>query len=162
MQGDADALERDVDALGAMVRESAELREMLASPVLSRDEQGRAMAAVAEQGGLSETMTNTLRLMASKRRLFVVPAFVRVLEDMLAEQKGQVTAQIRTATQLSDDQRSRLAEALKGETGRDVKLDVEVDESLVGGMVVRLGSKMIDTSVRAKLAALQNTMKEVR
>lgn len=159
---DLDALERDVTALGEAVRESADLRDALASPVLSRSEQEGAISAVAGPLGLSEAMTNTLRLMASKRRLFVVPAFVRVLEDKLADEKGQMTAQVRAAQPLSDDQRGRLAEALKGQAGRDVKLDVEVDESLIGGLVVRLGSQMIDTSVRAKLAALQNTMKEVR
>lgn len=159
---DLGTLQRDVDALGAAVRESGDLREMLASPVLSRDQQEGAIGAVAEKLGVSETLRSTLRLMARKRRLFVVPAMVRRLEDMLAEARGEVRALVRSAKPLSDDQRERLEQALRGEAGRDVRLDVEVDEALIGGLVVRLGSQMIDTSVRAKLAALQNTMKEVR
>ena len=117
---------------------------------------------MADKLGLGETMVNTLKLMAAKRRLFVVPQLVRALEDRLAEERGEVTAQVRTAKPLSDQQRDMLSAALKESTGRDVVLDVEVDEALIGGLVVRLGSQMIDTSIRAKLGALQNTMKEVR
>ena len=160
--GDLDRLRADVDALGAALRDSADLRDALASPVLSRDEQGRAIDAVAEGLGLGGTLRNTLKLMAAKRRLFVVPQMVRALEARLADDRGEVTAVVRAAKPLSDGQRGRLSEALKDSTGRDVVLDVEVDETLIGGLVVRLGSQMIDTSLRAKLGALQNTMKEVR
>lgn len=155
-------LSSDVGTLGAAVRESSDLREVLASPVLSRDEQGRAVDAVAERLGLGRTMRNVLALMASKRRLFVVPQMVRALEARLADDRGEVTARVRSARPLSDGQRAALADALKGSTGRDVVLDVEVDEALIGGLVVQLGSRMIDTSIRAKLGALQNTMREVR
>ena len=90
--GDFDRLATDVSALGEAVRGSADLREALSSPILSRDEQGRAIVAVAEKLNLSETMQNALALMASKRRLFVVPQMVRALEDRLAGEKGEVTA----------------------------------------------------------------------
>lgn len=157
-----DALRSDVETLGAAVRGSADLREALDSPILSRGEQGRAIGAVAEKLGLGETMRNVLALMASKRRLFVVPQMIRALEARLADDRGEVTAQVRAARPLDDAQRARLADALKESTGNDVVLDVEVDEALIGGLVVRLGSRMIDTSIRAKLGAMQNTMKEVR
>ena len=160
--GDLDRLEADASALDAAIRESGDLREVLSSPVLSRDVQSGAIAAVAAKMGLGETLANTLKLMAAKRRLFVAPALVARLREMLAAEKGEVTAQVRAATALDDGQRARLAEALKASTGKDVNLEVTVDEGLIGGLVVRLGSQMIDTSIRAKLAALQNTMKEVR
>ena len=159
---DLGTLRSDVDALGAAIRDSADLRDALGSPVLSRDEQGRAIAAVAEGLGLGATMRNVLALMASKRRLFVVPQMIRSLEAMLADERGEVTARVRSAKPLDEKQRGRLAEALRASTGRDVVLDVEVDEALIGGLVVQLGSQMIDTSIRAKLGALQNTMREVR
>ncbi|WP_311200376.1 F0F1 ATP synthase subunit delta [Jannaschia sp. W003] len=159
---DLGKLEADVAALDEAIRGSSDLREVLRSPVIGRAEQANAVAAVAGALGLGDTMTNTLRLMAQKRRLFVAPALVEALKLRLEDQRGEVTAKVHAAQALSDDQRERLAAALKASTGRDVKLDVTVDESLIGGLVVRMGSKMIDTSIRAKLDALQNTMKEVR
>ncbi len=160
--GQLDRLSQDADTLSEATKASPDLRELLSSPVVSRSEQAAAIAAVADKLGLSDTMKNTLALMASKRRLFVVPQMLTALEGMLADDRGEVTAQVRAAQPLDDDQRARLADALKASTGRDVKVDVTVDDSLIGGLVVRLGSRMIDTSIRAKLDALQNTMKEVR
>ena len=160
--GDLKALEADVATLDAAIRESGDLRDAMASPVLTRAEQEGAIAAVAAKLGLGDTLTNTLRLMASKRRLFVAPALVEALKARLADDKGEVTAEVRSATALSDAQRTKLAEALKASTGKDVAIEVTVDEALIGGLVVKVGSQMIDTSIRAKLAALQNTMKEVR
>ena len=160
--GDLGKLEADAAALDAAIRGSSDLREALSSPVLGRAEQEGAIGAVAAKLGLGEVLSNTLRLMARKRRLFVAPALVARLKDMLADEKGEVTAQVRAATALSREQEARLAEALKASTGRDVNVEVTVDAALIGGMVVRVGSKMIDTSIRAKLDALENTMKEVR
>ncbi|WP_043917709.1 F0F1 ATP synthase subunit delta [Jannaschia aquimarina] len=160
--GDLKKLEADVTALDEAVRASSDLRDVLSSPVLTRDDQARAMGAVAEKLGLGDTLANTLRLMAAKRRLFVVPAMIAQLKDMLADERGEVTAQVRAAKALTNAQTDALAAALKQSTGKDVRLDVTVDEGLIGGLVVRLGSQMIDTSIRAKLNALQNTMKEVR
>ena len=158
---DLGALESDVDALNAALDASADLRDLINSPVYSRDAQGKAIAAVAEKMGLSGTVTNTLKLMASKRRLFVLPQLVTALRGLIADEKGEVTADVRTATALSAEQEKTLAETLKGSVGKDVKMDITVDESLIGGLIVRVGSKMIDTSIRSKLMSLQNTMKEV-
>ena len=160
--GDLAALESDVAALDEAIRASSDLRDAMASPVLSRTEQEAAIGAVASKLGLGATLSNTLRLMARKRRLFAAPALVESLRAMLADEKGEVTAQVRAATPLSDDQRARLADALKASTGKAVNVEVTVDEALIGGLVVRVGSRMIDTSIRAKLDALQNSMKEVR
>ena len=100
-------------------------------------------------------------LMASKRQLFVLPQLVSSLRAMIAEEKGEVTAEVASATALSAEQSERLANALSASAGKDVKIVATVDESLIGGLVVKIGSKMIDTSIRSKLMALQNIMKEV-
>ncbi|WP_298436244.1 F0F1 ATP synthase subunit delta [uncultured Jannaschia sp.] len=160
--GDLKKLESDVTALDDAIAASPELRDVLTSPVVSRGDQGNALAGLASKMGLTDTVSNVLALMASKRRLFVVPQMVKTLKDMLADERGEVTAEVRTAKALSKAQSDKLASTLKASTGKDVNLDVTVDDALIGGLVVKIGSRMIDTSIRAKLNALQNTMKEVR
>jgi F-type H+-transporting ATPase subunit delta len=155
------ALETDTTALTETLAASEDLRAMIASPIVSREDQGRAMAAIGARLGLSALTANTLALMADKRRLFVLPQFVARLADLIAEEKGEVTAEVTAARTLTAAQSKKLAETLKARVGKTVKLKTTVDESLIGGLVVKLGSTMIDTSVKAKLAALQNAMKEV-
>ncbi len=155
------ALEGDIDALDAALADSADLRDLIASPIYSRDEMQAGIAAVASAMGLGALVANTLALMASKRRLFVVPQMIRALRAMIAEQKGEVTADVVSAKALTKTQSDKLAKALAAAIGKDVKLNAAVDESLIGGLVVKVGSKMIDTSIRSKLNTLQNTMKEV-
>ncbi len=155
------ALEADADALGAALATSPELAAMIASPVISREDQGAAMAAIAKKMKLSALTANTLALMAQNRRLFVLPALVADVLARIAAEKGEVTAEVTSAAALSADQAKKLAATLKKRVGKDVKLKTAVDESLIGGLVVKLGSTMIDTSVKSKLAALQNAMKEV-
>ncbi|MBK5934627.1 ATP synthase F1 subcomplex delta subunit [Rhodovulum imhoffii] len=155
-------LEADVEALAAALAGSDDLRKMISSPVYTREDQARAAAAVASKMGLGQQMASTLGLMASKRRLFTLPQFVTALRAMISAHKGEVTAEVVSAKPLSEAQSGKLAAALKSKAGKDVKINASVDESLIGGLVVKLGSKMIDTSVRARLNALQNTMKEVR
>ncbi len=156
-----DALAADVAALGDALDASADLRELIASPVYSRAQQETAIEALAKSMGLSLPMANGLALMAVKRRLFALPQLLVQLSVLIAEAKGEVTADVTSAAPLSTAQETALSTALAEKTGKIVKLNVAVDESLIGGMIVRLGSQMIDTSVRAKLASLQNTMKEV-
>ncbi len=160
--GDLKTLGRDVAALDEALKTSPELRDVLSSPILSREEQGGAIGAVAAKMGLDPVLTNTLKLMAAKRRLFVAPQMLEALADMLAADAGEVTAQVRAPKPLTQSQSDKLIAALKASSGKDVNLNVTVDDALIGGLVVKIGSKMIDTSVRAKLNALQNTMKEVR
>ena len=156
-----DALERDIDTLESALNDSEDFRALIHSPIYSRDDQARAIAALADKMGLSDTVASSLKLMSSKRRLFVLPHLMAVLRGMIADEKGEVTAEVQAARALSDDQSTKLVETLKASVGKTVKMNVTVDESLIGGLIVRVGSKMIDTSVRSKLAALQNTMKEV-
>ena len=154
-------LEAGNDVLEAALRDSDDLRTMIASPLYSRAEQSAAIAGVAEKLGLPALLQNTLSLMASKRRLFVLPQLVTALRERIAEEKGEVTAEVRSATALTDAQLEDLKGVIGKSVGKDVKLNTSVDESLIGGLVVKVGSKMIDTSIRSKLNALQNTMKEV-
>ena len=160
-QGAIDALEADVAALEAALADSAELSAVIASPVYGRDETQAAIAAVADAMGVHAITGNALRLMASKRRLFVLPALLRELRARIAEHKGEVTAEVASAKALTKTQSDKLQKALSTAVGRDVQLKATVDESLIGGLVVKVGSTMIDTSIRAKLNTLQNTMKEV-
>jgi F-type H+-transporting ATPase subunit delta len=155
------SLESDIDALDAAMSDSDALRMMVHSPVYTRAAQQAGITAVAEKMGLSPMFRNTLALMASKRRLFVLPQLVTRLRAMIADEKGEVTAEVRSAQPLSDGQTKKLAETLTKQVGKHVKIVTTVDESLIGGLVVKVGSRMIDTSIAAKLANLQNAMKEV-
>lgn len=155
------ALEKDVEALDGALAASADLRTVISSPVYTRDDQGRAIAAIAAKMGLSQVLTGTLGLMAQNRRLFVLPQLLSALRDMIAAEKGEVTAEVWSAQPLTAAQSKDLAASLKKTVGKTVKLKAAVDDSLIGGLIVKVGSKMIDTSIRSKLASLQNAMKEV-
>lgn len=159
--GAIDALEADTGALKSALDDSPEFGAMISSPVYSRDEQSSAISKIAEKMGLGGLTANTLALMADKRRLFVLPQLVDALAAKIADHKGEMTADVMSAKALTATQEKKLAETLKKQTGKDVKLNTTIDESLIGGLVVKVGSKMIDSSIRSKLANLQNAMKEV-
>lgn len=160
-QGGLDQLAAQLDGLRTALADSADLRTLITSPLYSREQQETAIAAIAAKMGLSVTLTNTLRLMAQNRRLFVLPQLVARLGELIAEARGEVTAEVVSAAALSAEQQKRLTETLAAKSGKTVKLNTSVDESLIGGMIVKLGSQMIDSSIRSKLASLQNAMKEV-
>ena len=155
------AVEKDLDALDAALGESADLTAMIASPVYSRSDQAKAVTALATKMGLSTMIAGALGVMAEKRRLFILPQFVSGLRAAIAEDKGEVTAEVTAAKAMTKAQQDKLAKALKASVGKDVKIKLAVDESLIGGLVVKVGSKMIDSSIRSRLNALQNSMKEV-
>jgi F-type H+-transporting ATPase subunit delta len=154
-------LESDIDALDAAIEGSADLGALITSPLYSREEQANALMALAKKMKLSAIVTNTLALMASNRRLFTLPQLISALRDRIAEEKGEVTAEVVSAKALTKTQADKLAKTLKAQIGKTVKINTTVDESLIGGLIVKVGSKMIDTSIASKLSALQNTMKEV-
>ncbi|MGJ8603221.1 MAG: F0F1 ATP synthase subunit delta [Marivita sp.] len=154
-------LESNLDDLSAALAGSPDLVDLIHSPVYSRDQQSGAIAAISAKMGLTPTMQNVLSLMASKRRLFVVPQMITRLRDLIAEEKGEVTADVASAIKLTAAQTKDLAKTLKDKIGKDIKINATVDESLIGGLVVKVGSMMIDSSVRTKLNSLQNAMKEV-
>jgi len=155
------AIENDLDGLTAALADSADFNALINSPIYTRDEQGNAISALAMKMKLSPVMSNTLSLMASKRRLFVLPQLVKALRDQIAEDKGEVAADVVSAKPLTKTQADKLAKSLKERLGKTVTINATVDETLIGGLIVKVGSKMIDTSIRSKLNSLQNVMKEV-
>ena len=154
-------LESGLDDLSTALADSAELRDLISSPVISREDQGKAIAQVANTMGLQPVLKNVLGLMAENRRLFVLPQLLDQLRAMLAEEKGEVTAEVVSAKALTKTQSEKLSKTLAARVGKDVKINATVDEALIGGLVVKVGSKMIDTSIASKLSSLQNAMKEV-
>ena len=154
-------LENDIDALAEVVESSADFRNLISSPIYSREQQGAAVAAIAKKMGLSKLTAGTLGLMAENRRLFVVPAMIKAVRAMIADEKGEITAEVTAAKALTKTQSDKLAKALKEAVGKDVNINVAVDEDIIGGLIVKVGSRMIDSSIRSKLSNLKNSMKEV-
>nr|WP_203583253.1 F0F1 ATP synthase subunit delta [Ruegeria sp. PrR005] len=158
---DLKGLETGINDLAAALAESADLRGLIASPLVSRTEQEAAITAIAKKMKLGAVLTNSLGLMAQKRRLFVLPQLLKALQDALAEERGEVTAEVTSAKALTKTQIDKLTKTLSERVGKSVTINATVDEALIGGLVVKVGSKMIDSSIRSKLNSLQNAMKEV-
>ncbi len=154
-------VEADMIALDAALSDSADLRAMIASPVFTREDMGAAIKAIAERMELCREVAGTLGLMAANRRLFVLPGMVAGVRALIAADRGEITAEVTSAQPLSEAQTDALRAALREGAGKDVELAVTVDPSLIGGLVVKVGSRMVDSSIRSKLANLQNIMKEV-
>lgn len=159
--GSIDMLSDGIDVLAAALDASDDLREVITSPIISREDQTRAIAELSKRLGLPAALANTLSLMGQNRRLFTLPQLIARLRDMIAEARGEVTADVVSAQPLSKKQSERLQATLAEKSGKTVKLNARVDETLIGGMIVKLGSQMIDSSIKSRLGALQNAMKEV-
>ena len=155
------ALEKDFDALGVALIESTDFGELITNPVYSRDQLATAVAAIGKKMKLTPIVANTLGLMAQNRRLFVLPQLISTVKGMIAIERGEVSAEVTAAKKLTKAQSDKLAKTLKLTFGKDVIVNVSVDESLIGGLIVKVGSKMIDSSIKSKLSNLQNAMKEV-
>ena len=155
------AVEADLDALTAALADSAELRDVITSPIYSREESGDSMTAVAKKMGLGDLVTNTLGLLAEKRRLDVLPEVIQGVKALAADARGEITADVTAAKKMTKAQQDALVKSLTSSLGKDVTLNVSIDESIIGGLIVKVGSKMIDTSIASKLSNLQNVMKEV-
>lgn len=156
-----DAVEVNLQDLSSALEQSDDLRKVINSPIFNRVEQGAAMLGIARKLNFSIVIQNTLALMASKRRLFVLPAMIKQLNALIAAEKNEVNADVVCSKALTKTQSARLAKAIASSVDKIVKINVTVDESLVGGLTVKVGSKMIDTSIRSKLNSLHNAMKEV-
>jgi F-type H+-transporting ATPase subunit delta len=155
-----DALKADLDKFETMLAESPELKRLVRSPVFSADAQSKALAAVLDRAGVSGIAANFLKVLTANRRLFAVVDVIRAFRALVANFKGEVTADVTVAEQLSDRNLDALKAALKSVTGKDVTLDVNVDPSIIGGLVVKLGSRMVDSSLRTKLNSIKHAMKE--
>ena len=155
-----DAVKADLDRFEAMLTDSADLKRLVRSPVFSADSQSRALAAVLDQAVISGTAANFLKVLTANRRLFAVSDVIRAFRALVARFKGEATADVTVAEPLSDRNLGVLKTALKSMTGKDVALNVNVDPSIIGGLVVKLGSRMVDSSLRTKLNSIKHAMKE--
>jgi len=163
LAGESKSLEQaeaDLGTMQAALDDSADLQSLIKNPMYTRAQQGAAMAAVCDKAGVSDLVKNVIGLMASKRRLFVLPEMIAGFQALMADHRGEVSAEVTAARPMSETQIAALGEQIKGAIGKDVKLNVTVDESIIGGLVVKVGSKMIDSSIRSRLNSLQNVMKE--
>ena len=152
----------DLERFDGLVAESADLTRLVRSPVFSAAEQSQALSAVVERAGIAGLAAKFLKLVTANRRLFAVRDMVRAFRELVAEHKGEATAEITVAEQLKDDHLAALRSALKAVSGKDVDLAVKIDPAIIGGLVVKLGSRMVDSSLRTKLNAIRHAMKEAR
>lgn len=155
-----DAVKADLERFDALIAESPDLTRLVRSPVFSEDEQGKALAAVLAKAGISGIAANVLKLLVANRRLFVVRDVIKGFRALVARFKGEASAEVTVAEPLSDKNLDALKTALKAVTGKDVDLNVKVDPSIIGGLVVKLGSRMVDSSLRTKLNSIKHAMKE--
>ncbi len=160
--GSIDAVKADLDRLSAMMAESEDLTRLVKSPVFTADEQLKAVTAILEKAEISGLAGNFVKLVAKNRRLFGLPAMIADYAALVAAHRGEVTAKVTVASSLSDDQLAALKNTLGQKTGKDVNLDVTVDPSILGGLIVKLGSRMVDASLKTKLNSIRHAMKEVR
>ena len=158
-----DAVKADLDRFGGMIDDSPELARLVRSPVFTADEQTRALTAVLDKAGITGLAANFLQLVASNRRLFSISQIVRAFRSLVARHKGEVTAQVTVAEKLSDKNIDALKGALKTVTGgKDIDFDVKIDPAIIGGLIVQVGSRMVDSSLRTKLNSIKLAMKEAR
>ena len=153
-------MKADLDEFDAMLSESADLKRLVRSPVFSADAQLKALNAVLERAGISGISANFLKVLTANRRLFAVSDVIRAFRALVAQFKGEATADVTVAETLSDKNLDALKTALKSVTGKDVALNLKVDPSIIGGLVVKLGSRMVDSSLRTKLNSIKHAMKE--
>jgi F-type H+-transporting ATPase subunit delta len=157
-----DAVAADLERFDALVAESPDLLRLVRSPVFRADEQSKALKAILDQAGISGLAANFLLFITRKRRLFAVRDMIKAYKALVARHKGELVAEVTAAERLSDTHLAALRDALKSVTRRDVKVDLKVDPAIIGGLVVKLGSRMIDSSLRTKLNAIKLAMKEAR
>ncbi|MEZ5785338.1 MAG: F0F1 ATP synthase subunit delta [Xanthobacteraceae bacterium] len=156
-----DAVRADLDRFNKLISESPDLERLVRSPVFTAEEQTRALGAVLSQAEIGGLAGNFLKLVASNRRLFAVRDMIRAFRALVARHKGEVTAEVTVADELNPGRLEEIKAALSAVTGKDVQVDVKIDPSIIGGLVVKLGSRMVDSSLRTRLNALKHAMKEV-
>jgi F-type H+-transporting ATPase subunit delta len=156
-----DAVAGDLTSLQKMIADSDDLRRLMNSPILARDEQVKAMGAITKAAAFNDLTQKFIGLVAQNRRLFTLSAMAKAFLKLLADRRGEMTAQVTAAKPLTAEQQASVAEAIKRAVGSKVSIDVKVDPSLLGGLVVRVGSRMIDSSIKTKLQKLQLAMKGV-
>lgn len=158
-QRQIESVGNSLDALGQALLDSKEFSDLVGSPLVSRDEAGKAFGALAPQIGLDPITANFLGVLARNGRKGELRSVIRAFRRLAAEHRGETTAEVVTARPLSDDQLAALRQQLRTRAGRDVNIEATVDQNILGGIVVKLGSQMIDASIRTKLNRLALAMK---
>ncbi|GGF07595.1 ATP synthase subunit delta [Aliidongia dinghuensis] len=156
-----DAIEGDLVKLRQMIEESPDLERLIRSPVLSREQQARAMAALMEKAAFGQIVRNFVGVVAQNRRLFALTDIIRGYLALVAERRGEVTAQVTAAQALTEGQLAAINEQINRAIGSKVAVDVRVDPAIIGGLVVKVGSRMVDGSLRTKLTRLQLAMRGI-
>jgi len=156
-----DATRSDLDRVEGMIAESPDLTRLVRSPVFGADDQLKGLSAVLAKARIGELATKFLKLITTNRRLFAVRDMIRAFRTLVARHNGELTAQVTVAEALNDRHLEALKAALKSVTGKDVALDMRIDAAIIGGLIVQVGSRMVDTSLKTKLNSLKHAMKEV-
>lgn len=159
-EGALERVEADFKTLSALSASSSDFRAFLASPVYGADEKARAVAAIAAKAGVSDLVRKFIGVVAANRRLFALEGIIVAFTRRLADHRGEVSAEAVSAAPLNDEQTKRLRGEIERVVGKAVNLPVKVDKDLLGGMIVKVGSKMIDLSLKTKLNRLKSVMKE--
>jgi F-type H+-transporting ATPase subunit delta len=156
-----DAVKADLDRFDALLFESPDLMRLVRSPVFSAEEQSKALAAVLERAGIGGLAAKFLKFLAANRRLFAVRDVMKGFRALVAHHKGEVTADVTLAQKPDERHLAAIKDALRAVTGQDVQVDVQIDPAIIGGLIVKLGSRMVDSSLRTKLKSIKHVMKEV-
>lgn len=146
-----EGIESDLVNFQALLGESPDLVRVVRSPVIAADDQAKAIAAVLDKAGIGGLTANFLKLVAANRRLFVVQDMIKVYRTLAAKARGEITAEVTSAFALNGEQIAALKEKLRASVGKDVTLESRVDPSILGGLIVKVGSRMIDSSLKTKL-----------
>jgi F-type H+-transporting ATPase subunit delta len=154
-----DAVEASLTKVRDALDQSEEFRALTLSPVVARGAAAKAVSATADVLGVDQTTKNFLGVLAENRRLTQLPAIIRAYRQLAAAHRGETTAEVVSAHPLTDEQVGELKQSLRTRVGREVSVDLSVDPALLGGLVVRIGSQMIDSSIRTRLNALAHAMK---
>ena len=157
-----DAVRADLDRFGALLDESPDLLRVVRSPVFTADEQLKALTTILDKAGITGIAANFLKVLTANRRLFAVRDVIRGYRQLVARHKGEVTAEVILAEKPNEAHLAAIKNALKAVTKKDVQVDVKVDPSIIGGLIVKLGSRMVDSSLRTKLNSIKFAMKEAR
>jgi F-type H+-transporting ATPase subunit delta len=158
-----DAVKKDLEQFDELIANNPDLARLVRSPVFGADEQLKALDGILAKAKIIGIAANFLRVITTNRRLFAVRDMIRIYRSLVARHKGEVTARVTVADELSEKNLAALKSALKSVTGgKDIDLDVRIEPAIIGGLIVKLGSRMIDSSLRTKLNAIKFAMKEAR
>jgi len=156
-----DKVAEDLIAMRSMISDSDELSRVISSPVLTRNEQVKVMMALAAKAGMDELTGNFVGTVAQNRRLPALVGMITAYLNELSRRRGEATAHVISATTLSDAQLAAVSDVLKKAVGTKVSVEADVDETLLGGMIVKVGSRMVDTSLKTQLQQLHLSMKGI-